>query len=148
MCIMYPSFPSLSHPSGDTRDKFCESTAGVAEPYSGSHDEKLHFGGEGDEEDEEGGLADEEKEEERTHEHDGRTFEDALIADNNLIGLKHSVTGGGHLMRFAKACIEKEKRINPTRSPTLPIGRNQQAVRCNANNFIHFRRLLKQSAAR
>ena len=127
MCIVYPSFPSLrlavfaNHPSGDTRDEFCESTAGVAEPYSGSHDEKLHFGGEGDEEDEEGGLADEEEEEERTHEHGGRTFEDALIADNNLIGLKHSVTGGGHLMRFAKACIEKEKRINPTRSPTLPM---------------------------
>ena len=39
-----------------------------------------------DGEDEEGGRADEEEEEEeRTHEHDSRTFKDALIADNDLL---------------------------------------------------------------
>ena len=51
-----------------------ESTAGVAEP-----DENLELWGEGDE-DEEGGRA-----EERTHEHDGWTLEEALIADIDLL---------------------------------------------------------------
>ena len=44
----------------------------------------LDLGREGDEEDEEGGLADKKREgrgKERTHERDGWTFEEALIAD-------------------------------------------------------------------
>jgi hypothetical protein len=116
-----------------------ESTSGVAEPVSENYE--LDFGGEEDEEDEEGGRADEEEEEEEeeevTHKHDGQTFEEALITDIDLIvdfaaGLKHQVQfrdqrllnvlerEGTGFLRFAKACIEKEKRMNSTRSPRLP----------------------------
>ena len=83
------------------------------------------------------GVQEEEEEEEVTHKHDGRTFEEALVADIDLIvdfaaGLKHQVQfrdqqllnalereGAGFLW-FAKACIEKERRMNSTRSPRLP----------------------------
>ena len=78
MCIVFLSFSSLKIAviaDLETRElaaqeEYCiESTAGAAEPDSGSHDENLNLGGEGGEE---------EEAEERTHEHDGRTFEEAL----------------------------------------------------------------------
>jgi hypothetical protein len=71
------------------------------------------------------------------HKYDGHTFEKAFIAHIDLIvdftaSLKHQVQfrdqrllnalqrEGAGFPRFAKACIEKEKRMNSTRSPTLP----------------------------
>jgi hypothetical protein len=70
------------------------------------------------------------------HEHDGCTFEEAFIAHIDLIvdftaGLKHQVQfhdqwllnalqrEGAGFLQFAKACKEKEKRMNSTRSPML-----------------------------
>ena len=48
--------PFWRHESLQPQEEYCiESTAGVAEPDSGSHDENLRLGGEGNEEDEEGG---------------------------------------------------------------------------------------------
>jgi hypothetical protein len=72
------------------------------------------------------------------HEHDGHTSEEAFIAHIDLIvdftaGLKHQVQfhdqrllyalqqEGAGFLQFAKACIEKKKRMNSTRSPMLPM---------------------------
>ena len=107
------------------QEEYCIDSAGGAELESGSHDGNLDLGGEGDEEDEERGRADEEEEEEeRANEHDGRTFEEALIVDIDLIvdfatantksTKSNSVTSGysvlNALQRVANACIQKEKR--------------------------------------
>ena len=61
--------PFWRHENLQPQEEYCiESTAGVAEPDSGSHDDNLDLGGEGGEGDEEGGRTDEEEEvEERTH---------------------------------------------------------------------------------
>lgn len=37
---------------------------------------------------------------------------------------------GDRFLRLAKACMEKERRTNSTRSPTVIRGTSQQAVRC------------------
>ena len=93
--------PFWRHESLQPLEEYCiESSASVAKPISGSHDENLDFGGERDEEDEgqadEEGEEEEEEEEERAHLHDGQTFEEALTADIDLIvdfaaSLKHQV---------------------------------------------------------
>ena len=68
------------------QEEYCIDSAGGAELEFGSHDGNLDLGGEGDEEDEERGRADEEEEEEeRANEHDGRTFEEILIVDIDLV---------------------------------------------------------------
>jgi hypothetical protein len=85
-----------------------------------------------DEEDDE----DEDNEDNGTHQQDGRTFEEALMGDIDLImdfaaGLRHQAQfrdqrlldaleqEGAGFLRFAKACLEKERRMNSTRTPTM-----------------------------
>ncbi|KAF8889149.1 hypothetical protein CPB84DRAFT_1749343 [Gymnopilus junonius] len=82
--------------------------------------------------------ADEEDDDEEagTYQHDGQTFEEALMDEIKLIeeftaGLKHQAQfrdgrllntlqrEGAGFLRFAKACMEKERRLNSTRSPTV-----------------------------
>jgi hypothetical protein len=89
-----------------------------------------------EEEDEGGDEEDEEDEDNGTHQHDGRMFEEALMGDIELIldfaaGLKHQVQfhdqrllsalerEGAGFLRFAKACMEKERRMNSMRTPTV-----------------------------
>jgi hypothetical protein len=79
---------------------------------------------------------DEEDEEDRTHQHDRRTFEETLTGDIDLIseftdGLKYQAQfrdqrllnalerEGGGFLRFARACMEKERKLKSTRTPTL-----------------------------
>jgi len=71
-----------------------------------------------------------------THQHDGRTFEEAMSSNLNLIsnfvtGLRYQVQfrdqrmlnvlerEGASFLRLAKACMEKERRMNTTRGPTV-----------------------------
>ncbi|KAF8955525.1 hypothetical protein BDZ97DRAFT_1632229, partial [Flammula alnicola] len=85
---------------------------------------------------EEGGDDDDDEEDDGPHQHDGRTFEEALKGDIDLIldfaaGLQHQAQfrdqrllsalerEGAGFLRFAKACMEKERRMNSTRSPTV-----------------------------
>ena len=92
--------------------------------------EEENEGGEDDEED------DDEDEDNGTHQHDGRTFEEALMGNINLIldfaaGLKHQAQfhdqrllnalerEGAGFLRFAKVCMEKERRMNSMRTPTV-----------------------------
>ena len=89
-----------------------------------------------EEDEEEGDEDNDDEEEDGTHQSETRTFEEALIGDIDLIlefaaGLKHQAQfrdqrllnalerEGGGFLRFAKACMEKERRMNSTRSPTL-----------------------------
>lgn len=89
-----------------------------------------------EEEDEGEDEEDEEDEDNGTHQHDGHTFEEALAGDIKLIldfaaGLKHQAQfrdqrllnalerEGAGFLRLAKACLEKERRINSTRTPTV-----------------------------
>ena len=84
-------------------------------------------------EDEEEEEEDDDEEEEVAYHHDGRTFEEALTEDINLIadftaGLKYQAQfrdqrllnalerEGAGFLRLAKACMEKERRMNSTRS--------------------------------
>jgi hypothetical protein len=88
------------------------------------------------EEEDEGCDEDEEDEDNGTHQHDGRTFEEALTGDIELIldftaGLKHQAQfrdqqllnalerEAAGFLQFAKACMEKERRMNSTRTPTM-----------------------------
>ncbi|KAF8151568.1 hypothetical protein B0H34DRAFT_621443, partial [Crassisporium funariophilum] len=100
--------------------------------------ENPNFGGEGDEDDAGGMDSDGEDDEEEngTHQHDGSTFEEEMTANINLIldmaaGLKHQLQfrdqrllnalqrEGAGFLRFARACMEKERRVNSTRSPPV-----------------------------
>ena len=87
----------------------------------------------------EGGSAnekDEEEEEEGTYQHDGHTFEEEFMDEIKLIeeftvSLRHQTQfqdgrllnalqwEGAGFLRFAKACMDKEKRMNSTRGSTM-----------------------------
>jgi hypothetical protein len=100
--------------------------------------ENPNFGGEGDEDDMEGMDSDDEDNDggNGTHQHDGSTFEEAMITNIDLIldmaaGLKHQLQfrdqrllnalqrEGAGFLRFARACMEKERRVNSTRCPPV-----------------------------
>ena len=106
-----------------------DSVAVATQPVEGS-DEDPDLGAEVDDDENEGGSADEEDEEEEvgTYQHDGRTFEEALMDEIKLIeeftaGLKHQTQfrdgrllnalqrEGAGFLRFAKACMDKERRM-------------------------------------
>jgi hypothetical protein len=115
-----------------------EPAAVIGGPVEESH-ENPDFGGEDDEDDADRTDFDEEDDDERdngTHQHDGSTFEEAMTANINLIsdmaaGLKHQLQfrdqrllnilerEGAGFLRFAKACMEKERRVNSTRTPPV-----------------------------
>ena len=112
----------------------------IAEPVEESR-ENPDTGGEGDEDDAEGTDSADENEDEGgigTHQHDGSTFEEAMTANIDLLldmaaGLKHQLQfrdqrllnalqrEGAGFLRFAKACMEKERRVNSTRSPPVSM---------------------------
>jgi cobalamin biosynthesis protein CobT len=95
-------------------------------------DEEDGVVGDDDEEEEE-----EEEEEEGAETHQGsHTFEETMLAEIDLIesfakGLRHQVQfrdqrmlntlqrEGASFLRLAKACMDKERRMNSTRSPTV-----------------------------
>jgi hypothetical protein len=71
-----------------------------------------------------------------TYQHDSSTFKEAMTANIDLIlnmaaSLKHQIQfqdqwllntlqqEGAGFLRFAKTCIEKERRVNSTRSPPV-----------------------------
>ena len=92
-----------------------------------------------EDENDEGGDEDDDDEDEgcvETHQEDGRTFEEAMEGDIELIldfakGLRHQIQfrdqqmlnafqrEGASFLRLAKACIGKEKRMNLTRAATV-----------------------------
>ena len=113
-------------------------SATVAMQHVEERDKDADLGAEVDDDENEGGSDDEEDEEEEvgTYQHDGRTFEKALMDEIKLIeqftaGLKHQTQfrdgrllsalqrEGAGFLRFARACMEKERRTNSTRSPTV-----------------------------
>jgi len=92
------------------------------------------------ERDDEGEGEDDDEEEDEgcveTHQEDGRTFEEAMEGDIELVldfakGLRHQIQfrdqrmlnafqrEGASFLRLAKACIGKEKRVNSTRAATV-----------------------------
>lgn len=89
-----------------------------------------------EDEDEEEEEDEDDEDEEITHQHGGHTFEEALTEDIDLIvefakGLKYQLQfrdqrmlnalerEGASFLRLAKACMEKERRMNSTRGPTV-----------------------------
>ena len=115
-----------------------DSLAVATQPVEGKDDDP-DLEAEVDDENE-GGSVDEEDEEEEvgTYQHDGRTFEEAFTDEIKLIeeftvGLKHQTQfrdgwllntlqqEGAGFLRFAKACMDKEKRMNSTRGSTVSM---------------------------
>jgi hypothetical protein len=114
-----------------------DSVAVATQPVEG-RDEDHDLGAEVDDDENEGGSADEDDDEEdvETYQHDGRTFEESLMDEIKLIeefttGLKHQTQfrdgrllnalqrEGAGFLRFAKACMDKERRMNSTRGSTV-----------------------------
>jgi len=98
-----------------------------------------NVGGEDNEDEEEEEEEDnDEEDEDVTHQHNGHTFEEALTEGIDLIvefakGLKHQLQfqdrrmlnalerEGASFLRLVKACMEKERRMNSTRGPTVSM---------------------------
>ena len=100
------------------------------------------------EEEGEGGDEEEDNDNEdiRAHQHDGCMFKEAVMDDIDLIldftaGLKHQVQFfdqwllntleqvGAYFLQFVKACMEKERRMNLMRAPTVSMW--EKPTRCS-----------------
>jgi len=112
----------------------------LEETITGITDTRDHVvGGDMDDEDGAEGDDDEENDDDDLDEiwqHDGRTFEEVMQTEIRVIldfaeGLQHQLQfrdqkmlntlqrEGGSFLRLARACLEKERRMNLTRSPTV-----------------------------
>lgn len=136
---LYRELPFWRHESLKPLEEYeADSTEIIAGPTEGVDENDV--GGEeneDDDEDEEGEEdVEDEDDEDSTHQNHGRTFEEALTEDIDLIvefakGLKHQLQfrdrrmlnalerEGASFLRLAKACMEKERRMNSTRGPTV-----------------------------
>jgi len=152
--------PFWRHKTLRPLEEYRSDSVAVARQLVEGRDEDPDLGAEVDDDENEGGSADEEDEEEEvgTYQHDGRTFEEALMVEIKLIeeftaGLKHQTQfrdgrllnalqrEGAGFLRFAKACMDKERRMNSTRGSTVSTweGSASSAV------FYHARPIVDRS---
>ena len=112
-----------------------DSVAVATRPVEGKDDDP-DLGAEVDDENEGGSTNEEDEEEVGTYQHDGRTFEEEFMDEIKLIeeftvSLRHQTQfqdgrllnalqwEGAGFLQFAKACMDKDKRMNSTRGSTM-----------------------------
>ena len=127
--------PVWRHKSLRPLEEYRGNSATVATQHVEEGNKDADLGADVEDDENEGGSDDEEDEEEEvgTYQHDGRTFEEALMDEIKLIeeftaGLKHQTQfrdrrllnalqrEGAGFLRFARVCMEKERRTNSTRN--------------------------------